>query len=188
MIATTDRAAVGVMLKGLDGAIDLIVPRGGKSLVARVSGRRPRAGARASRRRLPRLCACKSRPGNGARNRAQRQDAAHRRLRRGRNPADRPRHSQIAWRGHPAKIWHKAGCEIRGDEAVRAVFPHCRDRHGRRLAHRISRRDHRREGGRRRRRRDPPYRDLWLAPHRIDRHATTRPRPSDSSARSIPRL
>ncbi len=32
----TDRAAVGAMLRGLDGAIDVIVPRGGKSLVARV--------------------------------------------------------------------------------------------------------------------------------------------------------
>ena len=31
-----DRAAVGLMLTGLDGAIDVIVPRGGKSLVARV--------------------------------------------------------------------------------------------------------------------------------------------------------
>ncbi|HET7413701.1 MAG TPA: glutamate-5-semialdehyde dehydrogenase [Pararhizobium sp.] len=36
MVPTTDRAAVGEMLKGLDGAIDVIVPRGGKSLVARV--------------------------------------------------------------------------------------------------------------------------------------------------------
>ncbi|WP_375675758.1 MULTISPECIES: glutamate-5-semialdehyde dehydrogenase [unclassified Bartonella] len=36
MVGTTDRAAVGEMLKGLDGAIDVIVPRGGKSLVARV--------------------------------------------------------------------------------------------------------------------------------------------------------
>jgi len=33
---TRDRAAVGFMLAGLDGAIDVIVPRGGKSLVARV--------------------------------------------------------------------------------------------------------------------------------------------------------
>ena len=33
---TRDRAAVGAMLAGLDGAIDVIVPRGGKSLVARV--------------------------------------------------------------------------------------------------------------------------------------------------------
>jgi glutamate-5-semialdehyde dehydrogenase len=36
LVQTTDRAAVGDMLTGLDGAIDLIVPRGGKSLVARV--------------------------------------------------------------------------------------------------------------------------------------------------------
>ncbi len=36
LIRTTDRAAVGAMLKGLNGTIDLIVPRGGKSLVARV--------------------------------------------------------------------------------------------------------------------------------------------------------
>src|SRR5690606_19662608 len=33
---TRDRAAVGAMLAGLDGNIDVIVPRGGKSLVARV--------------------------------------------------------------------------------------------------------------------------------------------------------
>jgi glutamate-5-semialdehyde dehydrogenase len=33
---TRDRDAVGLMLKGLDGAIDVIVPRGGKGLVARV--------------------------------------------------------------------------------------------------------------------------------------------------------
>ncbi len=36
MVPVTDRAAVGEMLRGLDGTIDLIVPRGGKSLVARV--------------------------------------------------------------------------------------------------------------------------------------------------------
>ena len=36
MVPTTDRAAVGEMLTGLDGCIDVIVPRGGKSLVARV--------------------------------------------------------------------------------------------------------------------------------------------------------
>jgi glutamate-5-semialdehyde dehydrogenase len=35
-VTTTDRDAVGLMLKGLDGNIDLIVPRGGKNLVARV--------------------------------------------------------------------------------------------------------------------------------------------------------
>ena len=36
LVPTVDRAAVGFMLGGLDGAIDVIVPRGGKSLVGRV--------------------------------------------------------------------------------------------------------------------------------------------------------
>jgi glutamate-5-semialdehyde dehydrogenase len=36
LVPTRDRAAVGMMLAGLDGAIDVIVPRGGKGLVARV--------------------------------------------------------------------------------------------------------------------------------------------------------
>ena len=36
IVPTPDRDAVGAMLAGLDGAIDLIIPRGGKSLVARV--------------------------------------------------------------------------------------------------------------------------------------------------------
>jgi len=35
-VPTRDRNAVGMMLSGLDGAIDVIVPRGGKSLVGRV--------------------------------------------------------------------------------------------------------------------------------------------------------
>ncbi|PHQ67073.1 MAG: glutamate-5-semialdehyde dehydrogenase [Robiginitomaculum sp.] len=35
-VGTTDRDAVGFMLAGLDGNIDLIIPRGGKSLVGRV--------------------------------------------------------------------------------------------------------------------------------------------------------
>jgi glutamate-5-semialdehyde dehydrogenase len=36
LVPVADRAAVGAMLAGLDGDIDVIVPRGGKSLVARV--------------------------------------------------------------------------------------------------------------------------------------------------------
>ena len=36
LVPTTDRKAVGAMLAGLDGNIDVIVPRGGKGLVARV--------------------------------------------------------------------------------------------------------------------------------------------------------
>ncbi|NWG25123.1 MAG: glutamate-5-semialdehyde dehydrogenase, partial [Pseudorhodoplanes sp.] len=36
LVPVRDREAVGLMLRGLDGNIDVIVPRGGKSLVARV--------------------------------------------------------------------------------------------------------------------------------------------------------
>jgi glutamate-5-semialdehyde dehydrogenase len=36
LVPTRERAAVGLMLAGLDGAIDVIVPRGGKGLVGRV--------------------------------------------------------------------------------------------------------------------------------------------------------
>jgi len=36
LVPTRDRAAVGAMLTGLGGCVDVIVPRGGKSLVARV--------------------------------------------------------------------------------------------------------------------------------------------------------
>jgi glutamate-5-semialdehyde dehydrogenase len=36
LVPTRDRAAVGAMLRGLEGTIDVLVPRGGKSLVARV--------------------------------------------------------------------------------------------------------------------------------------------------------
>jgi glutamate-5-semialdehyde dehydrogenase len=36
LVPTRDRAAVGLLLGGLNGGIDVIVPRGGKSLVARV--------------------------------------------------------------------------------------------------------------------------------------------------------
>ncbi|MEJ8404789.1 glutamate-5-semialdehyde dehydrogenase [Brevundimonas vesicularis] len=36
LVDTPDREAVGLMLTGLEGTIDVIVPRGGKSLVARV--------------------------------------------------------------------------------------------------------------------------------------------------------
>src|ERR1700726_3182041 len=36
LVPTRDRAAVGLLLNGLNGGVDVIVPRGGKSLVARV--------------------------------------------------------------------------------------------------------------------------------------------------------
>lgn len=36
LVPTRDRAAVGLLLSGLDGLVDVVVPRGGKSLVGRV--------------------------------------------------------------------------------------------------------------------------------------------------------
>jgi glutamate-5-semialdehyde dehydrogenase len=36
LVPTADRAAVGAILSGLGGSVDLVIPRGGKSLVARV--------------------------------------------------------------------------------------------------------------------------------------------------------
>ncbi len=36
IVPSTDRAAVSMVLTGLDGAIDVLIPRGGKSLIARV--------------------------------------------------------------------------------------------------------------------------------------------------------
>ncbi len=36
LVPTRDREAVGALLSGLDGTIDVVVPRGGRSLVARV--------------------------------------------------------------------------------------------------------------------------------------------------------
>jgi glutamate-5-semialdehyde dehydrogenase len=37
VVPTSDRAAVGMMLEGLSGTIDLLIPRGGKALVERVA-------------------------------------------------------------------------------------------------------------------------------------------------------
>ena len=55
LVPTTDRAAVGYMLADMADGIDVIVPRGGKSLIARVQAGGARPGDRASRGRLPRL-------------------------------------------------------------------------------------------------------------------------------------
>ena len=89
LVPTTDRAAVGQMLAGLDGAIDVIVPRGGKSLVARVQ-KEARVPVFAH---LEGLChTYVDRDADldmAVERRAQRQDAAHRRVRRDRDAAGR---------------------------------------------------------------------------------------------------
>ena len=69
LVPTTDRAAVGLMLEGLGGTIDLIIPRGGKGADRPRHGRSARAGARPSRRHRAYLCPWKGRSGKGARDR-----------------------------------------------------------------------------------------------------------------------
>ena len=91
LVPTRDRAAVGQMLAGLDGNIDVIVPRGGKGLVARVQAE-ARVPVFAHLEGVCHVYVDKARrPRHGQENRAQRQDAPHRRLRRGGNAAGRPR-------------------------------------------------------------------------------------------------
>ena len=91
LVPTRDRAAVGQMLTGLDGAY-----RCHRSARRQGPGR-PRAGGgararvRASRRRLPCLYRQGGQSRHGQEHRAQRQDAPHRRLRRGGNVAGRSR-------------------------------------------------------------------------------------------------
>ena len=84
---TTDRAAVGEMLRGLDGNIDVIVPRGGKTLVARVQDE-ARVPVFAHLEGICHTFIDKTAElRDGGRRDRQRQDAPHRRLRRDRDAA-----------------------------------------------------------------------------------------------------
>ena len=103
LVPTTDREAVGAMLRGLDGAIDVIVPRGGKSLVQRVQDE-ARVPVFAHLEGICHTYVDKRRQhGDRGADRGQCQDAPHRRLRRHRMPARRQerqdRHSDTADQG-----------------------------------------------------------------------------------------
>ena len=149
LVPTRDRAAVGMMLK-MSGAIDMIVPRGGASLIERVQ-RESRIPVIAH---LEGLCHtyihARRRPGKGARDRAQRQDAAGVDLRRDRDPAGRSRRRRARVLPPILADLRAAGCELRGDPEVLAIDPAGVPATEAGLAHRISRRD---PGGARRRRR-----------------------------------
>ena len=103
------------MLGGLGGAIDVIVPRGGKSLVARVQ-EEARVPVFAH---LEGIChvyvhrAGRSR--HGEEDRAQRQDAADRRLRRGGDAARRSSTRRRRYLEPLVEMLIEAGCEVRGD-------------------------------------------------------------------------
>jgi len=121
-VRTPDRAAVGMILAGLDRSIDLIIPRGGKSLVARVQAeaRAPvlghleglchtfihaaadpaKAAAIAVNAKMRRVSVC----------------GATETLLVDRAGADR-------LLPPIAEALKAAGCELRGDEAARAIAP-----------------------------------------------------------------
>jgi glutamate-5-semialdehyde dehydrogenase len=122
MVPTTDRAAVGLMLAGLDGAIDLIIPRGGKGLVARVQ----------SEARVPVLAhlegICHVYIHEAADLAKARAITLNAKLRRTSvcGAAETLLVDRAVLKSHGLPVLEDlaaAGCEIRGDDAVRALFP-----------------------------------------------------------------
>ena len=186
LVPTRDRAAVGMMLQGLDGKIDVIVPRGGKSLVARVQ----------SEARVPvfahlegvchvyvdkaaALDMAKTIVMNAKLRRTGVCGAAETLL------VDRAAASTAS----QAADRHAARRRLRGARRCRRAkgrrAREARERSG--LVDRISRHDHHRRRGRWRRRGDRAHRALRHPPHRRDRHRRQGRRRKNSSTRSIPR-
>ena len=122
MVQNTDRAAVGLMLEGLGGNIDLIIPRGGKSLTGRVM----------AEARVPVLAHLEGivhvyvhSAADLAKARTLVLNAKMRRTSIC-GAAETLLLDRAILKSHGLPILEDlagAGCEIRGDEAVRAVFP-----------------------------------------------------------------
>jgi glutamate-5-semialdehyde dehydrogenase len=121
-VKNTDRAAVGLMLEGLNGAIDLIIPRGGKGLTGRVM-REARVPVLAH---LEGLCHTYVHAKSDAE--MARKIAFNAKMRRTGicGATETLLIDRAVLKSHGLPILEdlaKAGCEIRGDEAVRALFP-----------------------------------------------------------------
>ena len=121
MVPTTDRAAVGMMLAGLDGAIALIIPRGGKGLVGRVQ----------SEARVPVLAhlegICHVYIHEGADLEKARAIVLNSKMRRTGicGAAETLLIDRAVLKSHGLPVLEDlsaAGCEIRGDQEVRAAF------------------------------------------------------------------
>jgi glutamate-5-semialdehyde dehydrogenase len=122
VVKSTDRAAVGMMLEGLGGTVDLIVPRGGKGLTGRVI----------NEARVPVLAhlegLCHVYLHSAADLEKSRSIALNAKMRRTSvcGAAETLLVDKAVLKSHGVPVLEdlaKAGCEIRGDEAVRAVYP-----------------------------------------------------------------
>jgi glutamate-5-semialdehyde dehydrogenase len=122
VVKSTDRAAVGMMLEGLGGTVDLIVPRGGKGLTGRVI----------NEARVPVLAhlegLCHVYLHSAADLEKSRSIALNAKMRRTSvcGAAETLLVDRAVLKSHGLPVLGdlaKAGCEIRGDEAVRAVYP-----------------------------------------------------------------
>ena len=175
LVPTTDRAAVGELLRAMDW-LDLIVPRGGRSLIDRVT----------EESRVPVLRhydgICHVYVDRDADLAMARDIVANAKMRRVSvcGAAETLLVDRAALDTHLMPVLaklHELGCEVRGDGEVQKRDPRAqaRDREG--LAHRISRADHFGRHGRWRRRRDPAYRDATAASTPNRSSPTTRPRP-----------
>jgi glutamate-5-semialdehyde dehydrogenase len=121
-VRNTDRAAVGLMLEGLNGAIDLIIPRGGKGLTGRVM-REARVPVLAHLEGLCHVYVHEKADADMALT-----VALNAKMRRtsicGAAETLLIDRSVLTSHGLPIlKALAEAGCEIRGDDAVRAAFP-----------------------------------------------------------------
>jgi len=121
MVANADRTAVGLMLEGLDGNIDLIIPRGGKGLTGRVM----------AEARVPVLAHLEGivhvYVHSAANLEKARKVVLNAKMRRTSicGAAETLLLDRAILQSHGVPILQDldaAGCEIRGDEAVRAVF------------------------------------------------------------------
>jgi glutamate-5-semialdehyde dehydrogenase len=121
LVPTTDRAAVGLLLTGLEGTIDLIIPRGGKGLTSRVM----------AEARVPVLAhlegVCHVYVHEKANLETARTIVLNSKMRRtgvcGAAETLLVDRNVLTSHGIPIlKDLAEAGCEIRGDDHVRAVF------------------------------------------------------------------
>ena len=123
LVPTRDRAAVGLMLSGLDGAIDVVVPRGGKGLVARVQ----------AEARVPVFAhlegVCHVYVDGAADLEMAKRIVLNAKMRRTGvcGAAETLLIDRVAVPTHLAPLTSalmEAGCEVRGDAAVRQLVPH----------------------------------------------------------------